>query len=343
MVLLKILLWLVLVPLLLGLLYTYFSKNNKNNIILAFVAGYIIELALFELIALPITFLKVKFSVFLVIWNISILVMALISSILNLKRIKEIITYNLEQIKKLPLLSVLVFILIGLQLFVVFRYMHIDDDDAFYVGTATTTIYTDQINMHNPNRGNEWGGWQARYVLSPFAIYLAVVSEETGMTPTAIAHTIFPVIFVSLMYMIYFLIGQRLFKEDKKAICLFLLLINILYIFGNYSVRTNFTFALFRIWQGKAFLANIILPAIWYWYLVSSEENMPLNEMIMMFVVMIAACLPTSMGVVLGPLTVGILALVSAIKNKKINYLWKYAITCVPCIICGIIFLILKG
>ena len=41
------------------------------------------------------------------------------------------------------------------------------------------------------------------------------------------------------------------------------ILLSIINIFGNYSIRTNFTFLLFRIWQGKAILANIMLPSIW--------------------------------------------------------------------------------
>lgn len=336
----KLILYMLLIPSLIGMIYTYFSKDNKNNILLAFVAGYIIEFALFEIIAIPITFLKIKFTTLLLIWNILLIALSIISVILNIKRYKEFFKYNFKQIKELPIITILVVILIGLQLFVVFRYMHVDDDDAFYVGLATTTIYTNQIGMHNPSRGNEWG-WQSRYVLSPFSIYIATLSEQVGLAPTAMAHTICPVLFISIMYMVYTLIAQKLFKEDKKAICLFLILINILYIFGNYSLRTNFTFALFRIWQGKAFLANIILPTIWYSLMITSEEKMKLKQIIIMLVVMIATCLPTSLGIVVGPLSVAVYALIYAIKEKNIHYLWKYAITCVPCVICGVISLML--
>ena len=118
---------------------------------------------------------------------------------------------------------------------------------------------------------------------------------------------------------------------------------NIIYIFGNYSNRTNFTFALFRMWQGKAVLANIMIPAIWYWYLVSSEENMKLTQMIMMFIVVLSSCLVTSMSVVLGSLIIATSALISTIKNRQISYLWKYAITCLPYVVCGVIYLILRG
>lgn len=341
---LKIILWMIVNPLLIGMLYTYFlcEKGKKNSLILAFISGYIIEFALFEVITVPITFLKVGFSTLLMIWNILIILLSVVSLILNCKRCKEIIQYNLEEIKKIPIfLAVLVMILIGLQLFVVFRYMHIDDDDATYIGTATTAIYTNRINMHNPARGNAWPKWQARYVLSPFSIYIAVLSQEIGLAPTTIAHTIFPMILLTLMYMIYTLIANKLLNEDKKSVCLFLLLLNIIYIFGNYSIRTNFTFALFRIWQGKAVIANIILPSIWYWYWLSSQKGQSL-EMIMMLIIMTAACLPSSMGVILAPLTLITLAFVSTIKNKDTKYLWKYTLTCVPCIACGMIYLILK-
>jgi hypothetical protein len=196
--------------------------------------------------------------------------------------------------------------------------------------------------MHNPARGNEWGKWQARYVLSPFSIYIATLSEEVGLPPAVVAHTICPVIFIGLMYMIYALIAKKLFNSDKKAICIFLILINILYIFGNFSIRTNFTFALFRLWQGKAIIANICIPLVIYWYWVSAEEKMKFLPMLMMFIIILASCLPSSMGVVLIPLTVFTLAIVSSIKNKKVDYLWKYAITCIPCILCGIIYCLLK-
>ncbi len=343
MIILKFLLYMFLIPFFMGLIYTYFCKENKNSAILALVSGYIIEFALFELITVPSTFLEISFSNLLNIWRILIFIIPLISIILNVKRVKEFIIYNLKQLKKLPLLSILVFILIGLQLFVVFRYMHIDDDDAIYVAGATTTIYTDKINMHHPSRGNLLGGWQPRYVLSPFSTYIATLSQELGLDPSTTAHTILPVVLISLMYMIYFLIAQKLFKKDKKAICIFLLLMNIIYIFGNYSNRTNFTFALFRMWQGKAVLANIMIPAIWYWYLVSSEENMKLTQMIMMFIVVLSSCLVTSMSVVLGSLIIATSALISTIKNRQISYLWKYAITCLPYVVCGVIYLILRG
>lgn len=336
----KLLLWILIIPSLIGMIYTYFLKEDKNNILLAFIAGYVIEFALFEIITIPITFLKIKFTTLLLIWNVLLILLSIVSVILNIRRYKEFFISNIKKIKELHILTILVIMLIGLQLFVVFRYMHVDDDDAFYVGLATTTIYTNQIGMHNPSRGNEWG-WQSRYVLSPFSIYIAALSEETGLAPTAMAHTICPVLFIMMMYMIYTLIAQKIFKGDNKAICLFLILLNIIYIFGNYSLRTNFTFALFRIWQGKAFLANVILPIIWYSLIVSSEEKMNIKQIIMMLFVMTAACMPTSMGIVQGSLSVAIFALVLAIKEKNIHYLWKYAITCAPPVICGIISLML--
>lgn len=332
---------LVIVPILLGLLYTYFLKEEKNNLILAFVSGYIIELALFELIAIPITFLKVKFSALMIIWNVLLTFLSILSVILNFKRIKEIWNYSISQIKKIPIISILVVILVGLQVFVLFRYMHTDDDDAFYIGLATTTIYTDQINIHNPSKGNVWGDWQSRYVLSPFSVYIAAISEQIGFAPATVAHTILPIIFIPMMYMIYGLIGKKIFKNDKKSICLFLILLNIIYIFGNYSTRTNFTFALFRIWQGKAFMANIILPCIWYWFIRSAENKENHVDYIMLIILMIATCLPTSMGVVTGSITIAGLACVFAIKEKNIKYIWKYFFTCIPCLICGIIFLVL--
>ncbi len=67
--------------------------------------------------------------------------------------------------------------------------------------------------------------------------------------------------------MVYALIGRNLFHGDKEKTGYFLILVTMLTIFSGYSERTSGLFLLIRLWQGKAFLAGILLPLTLYLFL----------------------------------------------------------------------------
>ena len=154
--------WLVLIPTVLGMLYGYGKPQEKNNSILLFLVGYCIAFAIFEILAIPMTFLQCKFTTLVSVYEIILLLLSIISIILNRKNLKIFFKTNIQTIKKMPLSTILVVVLILLQVIIVFRYMHVDDDDAFFVGNATTSIASNTISKINPSTGYGWG-WQARY------------------------------------------------------------------------------------------------------------------------------------------------------------------------------------
>ena len=260
---------------------------------------------------------------------------------MNRKNLKIFFKTNIQTIKKMPLSTILVVVLILLQVIIVFRYMHVDDDDAFFVGNATTSIASNTISKINPSTGYGWG-WQARYVLAPFSLYLATISQFLQIHPAIVAHTIFPVVFIPMTYMVFGLIANKLFNQNKKQVMLFLFVLIVLYTFGNYSRRTTFSVLFLRIWQGKAFLANIIIPLIWYFVITTMEEDHSILDFCVLLLVMISACLVSSMGVPLAPITLMSLIMVYVIRDRKIHYLFKYFIPCIPCVICGIVYLFLQ-
>ena len=96
-------------------------------------------------------------------------------------------------------------ILILFQLVVVVLYAHMDEDDAFYVGTATTAVETDSLYAYNPYTGAAYNVLPSRYILSPFPAFLAVTSRLCGgLHPAIVAHTVFPAVFVFLAYVVLF-------------------------------------------------------------------------------------------------------------------------------------------
>ena len=57
---------------------------------------------------------------------------------------------------------------------------------------------------------------------------------------------------------------MSLFKNDHKKAMIFLNILAVIYMFGDYSRYTNFVRLLYRTWQGKSLVANITIPFIWY-------------------------------------------------------------------------------
>lgn len=251
-----IVLTLFILPELLGLLILKFWKKEKNNVILALILGYIIEFAIAQLITVPLIFCNCTYKTLLIIYTILLLLLGILSLILNFKNFKEMFKCVCEEIKKLPkILTIICGILVILQIYMyIGNYIHTDNDDAYYVGTATTSIATNTIFKFSPTTGGLEGEQNIlRYRLGPFPIYYAFISSWTNIHPAIIAHAVLPIFLILIVYSIYILVGYELFNKDLKAIMMFVLLLNFINIFGNYSVRTTFSFYYYAYGKEKQF------------------------------------------------------------------------------------------
>lgn len=339
---------LFIIPELLGLLFVRFIRNDKNNLILAFVIGYLTEFAIAQILTVPMILYEVSFTTLLKTYTIIISILAVLSFFINIIRVKEIFKATIETIKETPkLLTILVIVLIGIQLYGFVQYTHLDDDDSFYVGTAATTIETNSLFKYSGTTGAEDGEQFAlRYRLGPFPIYSAIISQLINIHPTIVSHVILPCIFVPIVYMVYSQIANVLFRKDKKNVMLFLLILNIIFIWGGYSGRNNFSFMFLRIWQGKSVLANIIIPAILLFMIKAEDNGFKFIDFLLLFILNLAGTFTTTMGVALPPIVIMILWFsyeiykITAKEFKLSSGLKSMGIclvSCLPCIICGVL------
>lgn len=348
----NILVFLFIIPIMLGLLLIkLFLKKQKDNIILSFVLGIILEFAICEIIAVPMIYLEKSLQELVNLHNIIIGILVIISFIINVKSFKEIIKNSFKFLKQSPkLLFILVIILVGVQALVLAGYMHEDADDATYVAGATVSVQTDTLYKYSAQTGQTTGGEQLapRYRLGPFPLYIAIIAVSINMHPAIVAHTIFPIIFIPMAYMIYGMLANKLFNGNKKNVFIFLILLSIAHIWGSYSVRTNFTFLLFRIWQGKAILANIIIPLIWLLFVIGEEDKFKFGSCVLIFITILGGILTTTMGIALPPIVLMSLSLAYEIpkiidkENKfRITNILKCLACCIPAIVYGGIYFML--
>ncbi len=337
------------IPELVGLLLVRFTKKDKNNLIYAFLIGYLTEFAIAQVLTVPMIFSEVSFSTLLKIYVMILSVLSLISFIINIFRIKDIYINSINIIKEVPkILSIVVIILICMQLYIFLAYTHIDLDDAYYVGTATTTLETDTLFKYSATTGADSGEQNLlRYRLSPFSVYFAIISALINIHPTIVAHVVIPFIFVPLVYIIYLLIANELFKNEYKSSLLFLLIINIIFLWGGYSGRTNFAFMFFRIWQGKAVLCNIIIPAIWLILMKTEKNEFKFIDLLILFILNLAGAFTTTMAIGLVPIVLMVLWFayeISKIISKEFKFTKCFKsliiclISCIPCLAYGVTY-----
>ena len=86
------------------------------------------------------------------------------------------------------------------QAYVYIRYLHIDEDDAFYVGAASTAVATDTIFSINPYTGAEYAKLPSRYVLSPFFSFTAFLSKISHVHPAVTAHVVLAAVLILTSY-----------------------------------------------------------------------------------------------------------------------------------------------
>lgn len=334
--------WLILIPIILGSIVTMRMEKYKNSIILSWILGYIMEFGIFELLSVPISLFTYYFEPILYSWILIVVAISIISIKLNYKRIKEIMHSNIDTLKKLPIAITLIsVILVAVQTYIPFRYMHLDDDDSNFVAKATVTYETNTVYKYS-DIGEEKAVKDLRHELATFPIYTALISKLIQIPPVITAHTIFPVIFIPMAYGIYMLIAKNLFDNDNKKVATFIIFMSILHIWGYYSVYTNFVFLLYRIWQGKAILSSIAIPLLWLLYLEYIKSERENVYWIAIIIIMMGSVLLTSMSVPIMSIALFALTLAFFKKENIVKDMLKSAVSVLPCVICGILFLILK-
>lgn len=340
MIFLKLLLCFLIIPMILGLGILQFSKKEKDNILLGIVIGYIYGFMLYELLAIPMIFLRTDFNTLSWIWQVLMIGSTILAFLISLRNSFRIIKNNIKRFMDAPSkLMFLAIIMIAVQAFIGFAFMHEDYDDSNFVAKATIALDTNTLYKYD-DKGAEYEALPSRHVLSPFPIFTATIAKILGIHPAIVAHTVFPPVFIILAYMIYFLIADALFKDDKKSKYIFIIFLSVIYVFGAYSLWSNFVFLLYRAWQGKALIANIFIPFIWLLFLKYLHNDDFYWGIL--FLTLWAADLTSSMGLFVPSLVAGSLGLIYSVTQKKKKYILRTLICFLPTFVYGIMFLIIR-
>ena len=339
--------WLLLVPTAAGV--PFLRKKSPFSLAESFLAGYLFLFSAAELLTLPMIYLDQPLHRLTVCYGTVTLLTAAAGVILTVrdapvsdtteKRGSRLFTPGaLRHISPFLIAAV---IIILIQICAVIVFAHNDADDAFYVATAVTDVETDTIFSTNAYTGLPYRVPYRRYILSPFPVFLAVVSQlSAGLHPAIMAHTVFPAVFLFAVYVVLYQFARRWFPDDADARGIFLFLAAVLSWFSAYSVYNSGSFQMVRLWQCKAVLASFMLPLLIHLSFSITMEEHPRYSWLLFGMANLSGCLLSSMGIILTPLVMGLFVFAGLLRFRSFKRTALGLLCCLPSVLLGLFYVL---
>lgn len=336
-----IILFTIVVPTLLGLLFTgLMGERYKDSLTAALVVGTLFMFALLEVIAVPVIILTHKFSIVFWIWIVVVGIMTFDSFIMNLRRFGRLITSAAGKAASAGVIGVAAALIVAFQAGYLSWNLHYDDDDARYIPSIVSAIEKDSLFVDNPITGETmyWDIYEtAKDMISPWTIFWAILSRLCMIHPAIVCHTVVPLFYIPIAYLAYVLIGRELFSEDSHKISMFVVIVSLLHIFSGYSVYNEGAFLLLRIWQGKALFASLVLPFLFWFAIKFLKNEVSRAECLIALIACVAASMTSGFGIILAPIFIFICVLIHGIYYNR----WDLYVRLCACMVPNVIFAVL--
>ena len=276
------------------------GKNAGKNII----AGYVICAGLFHIISTPFMYYELSFSPLVYIciaYSVVIIAAYIILKIKEEKTLFERVRLpekNAIQKDKVWLGLSIVFI-IAFQIFYVVYYQHTDIDDSYYLAQINTIIHTNKISAIDPASGIAELNFNPQYKMVSYEVLMSFIVRLFHVNTAFFMHTILPVFLIPVHYIVIYQIGK--FISQRYAYH-FVLLYSVFNLFSAYSGYSQGAFLLYRIWQGKSGVINIIVPILILTFLyICDKKDITVTDIIFTGMVLVAGLHATAVGIYLVP------------------------------------------
>lgn len=314
-------------------------KLKNEGFLFSIAAGTMLWWALMELILVPMTMLQVSFHSFVYVYSAA----AAVLTVCGICCWKDIVEDGKTLVKEcrqyLTFGHLVAFALIVYQLVYIHHHVYLEWDDTYYVNLANEAVYSDQIYWVYPETGS-FPDFDRRYVLSLWPIFYAWLSRLIGVIPTIMAHTILPWLIIPLAYIVYALIGKKLFPRDGQLQGMFLAMAVLLHLFMSGQHTAGLTFLSITPWVGKGVLAAVLLPMLFLLVLRVSQKN-TYKEWLLLGISGLGGCLLSSMGIMLIPVFIGMAAVLIAVQKRTVFYVLCGLASCLPCLVLGLYYIYL--
>lgn len=268
-----------------GILVKNILKTKKDSFYSIVLNGFILTIAIFEIMCLPYNLLRLNVKS---LYYISISVyscLTILSFITNktyykqkvkelkelknskdskgLKNVNLIKTRIIDKFKtagkKEIIITILLITSIALQITMSTYLQSNNADDSFYLSWSQEAKQLENNLVEDPSTGQANSVFSQMYRLNSWEIFNGFVARFFNVKTAILNHTIYQILFILLSYMSYYLLCKKLDKTNAKKMTL---LLSIIFLFSGFSIYFRGYFLILRIWQGKTILLNILMPYI---------------------------------------------------------------------------------
>lgn len=298
--------------------HTRLKMKDENPMVI----GFMFLIGIFQILVIPFMLFHTKFTYLYVFVCVLFIVVLGIAIYDWMRESKEKIHFNFDWT------LVIAFILIAVQAIGYIFLLHSDADDSFYIAEISTILDSNQILAFDPTTGDTNFLFQSQYELVGYEVFLSVLCKIFRVNPALFCHTLLPIVVLLIHYCVVYELCKKITKKSKNIAFLMVTIINM---FSGYAVYSRGAFLLFRLWQGKAVLVNIVLPILLllFWNLFEKKKADKEDILLLTLCTYCGFCM-SAIGLYLVPLTYAVYTLTFFIYTGK----WKEVIKlCVPMIL----------
>lgn len=315
-----------------------------------FIFGFVLLNALFYVLAFPFMFFKGRLVYLTVIFSavIAVIILAVIVSALRRSgREKEKERHRVFN-KEVMVCCIAAAVIIAMQVILSFVLVHYDADDSYYIARTSTMLHTGVINSVEPSTGFEGMRVHSQYVMVGYEVMMAVLCSIFRINAAWMYHTVIVPVLLILHYIVMYELGKALFSKHAH---MFLLAVAVINTFSGYSVYSRGAFALFRIWQGKSVMVNIMMPVmmlVFAW--IIKNRDVLAEHCVLLTMILIGGLNLSAVAIYLLPIQYAmyfITYVLSGIGHVKENiksiFLLMVPVICELPLVCVIYFFKLRG
>ncbi len=327
----RLIIFMLIVPMCMGQLFKFILKKELRTLGITFLLGFFIYSGIIQIISiLCILTVASKPNAFETCFKGCLLAVLLFA-------VAGCFRFDKNMLKKPDIKSlstdtrifyVIFFALVIFQMVMAVSTRIFDGDNSFYVTQSIIAQKTGAMYTVDPNKGGIIPV-DGRHALAAIPMWIAFIAKAAGVHSTIVTYTVWPILIIPLVYFIFHEIAKVLFADNTAMIPIFMIMVNMLMIFGNISIYTPATFFLMRTCQGKSMLTSIAFPAIlliflWMFKETGGEEKTLSQKASfwgLLTLVNMFSGMCSEMGVMFGAGLVALLTLVLLYSSKRMTVL----------------------
>ena len=290
--------------------------HMKRTIAKSFAVGYIGLWAVCQFLSVPLILLKQSFILLVVLYTV---VIAGVCGYGIYAGYHKTMLPGRKNVAEIAVISVMLCAIVYIMVQAV-RLQLPNDDDSRFVVNAVDIVRTNRLLLTDVNTGKElytWTGDLFKDVISPWPVFTAYLSKMTGVPVATMMHTILPPVLLLLMCCIYWLLAGEFFAGKTIYKSMFVCFMILLNVYGYYSIYSAETFTMIRLWQGKAVLAGVGIPAMLLAFLwIYNEVD---GAYVYLLVTVLGLAILSSMSFILTTIMLGCFGLVYGIAKRSIR------------------------